>query len=160
KPSDALVVYLPRGVRVAVNDPALQQEVLFETDAAATAINAAFAAVIVPTADPEAGADRELVTIYDDKSGTTTWVHSFDPFGPTPSAQAAFFIGIVLRPLLAQDPDNYSEDRFPVGPLDLYVDAVQVFDTDPSGLVVSGPLAHDCPAPGTDDTPTGRIEWQ
>ena len=87
-------------------------------------------------------------------------MHSFDPFGTAPADQAAFFIGLVLRPLLAQAPGNYSEDRFPVGPLDLYVDAVQVFDTDPSGKVLSGPLAHDCPAPGTDDTPSGAIEWQ
>jgi hypothetical protein len=160
KPSDPLVVHLPLRVAVAVNDPALKQEVLFETDAAATAINAGFGAVIVPIADVDAGADRELVTIYDDKTGTTTWAHSFDPFGPAPAAQAAFFVGLVLRPLLAQDPAKYSEDRFPAGPLDLYVDAVQVFDPDPSGAVVSGPLAHDCPAAGSGDTPTGRIEWQ
>ena len=160
KPSDPLVVYLPKGAKVAVNDPALKQEVLFETDASATAINAAFGAVIVPTPDPQAGADRELVTIFDNKTGTTTWTHSFDPFGPSPAVQAEFFIGIVLRPLLAQDPGKYSEDRFPVGPLDLYVDAMQVFDTDPAGAVVSGPVAHDCPAPGTTDTPTGKVEWQ
>lgn len=158
KPSDPLVVYLPLGVKVAVNDPDLEQEVLFETDASATAVNAAFGAVIVPMAD--AGADRQLVTIYDDKAGATTWIHSFEPFGPAPAAQATLFIGIVLRPLLAQAPANYSEDRFPVGPLDLYVDAVQVFDAAPSGAAVSGPLAHDCPPPGTDDTPAGTIEWQ
>jgi hypothetical protein len=158
KPSDPLVVYLPLGVKVAVDDPDLTEEVLFETDASGTAINAGFGAVIVPVAD--VASDRELVTIYDDKSGITTWPHSFEPFGPAPAAGAAFFIGIVLRPLLAQAPANYSEDRFPVGPLDIYVDAVQVFDTDPAGAVVAGPLAHACPAPGTDDMPTGSIEWQ
>jgi len=158
KPSDPLAVYLPLGVKVAVDDPNLKQEVVFETDASATAINAALGAVIAPI--PDAGADRKLVTIYDDKAGTTTWAHSFDPFGPSPAAQASLFIGIVLRPLLAQDPANYSEDRFPVGPLDLYVDAVQVFDTTPDGTILSGPLAHDCPAPGTDDTPTATVEWQ
>ena len=158
KPPDSLVVYLPLGVKVAVDDPDLKQEVEFETDASATAINATFGAVIAPIAD--AAADRELVTIYDSKKGTTTWPHSFEPFGPAPAAQAALFIGLVLRPLLAQPTANYSEDRFPVGPLDLYVDAVQVFDDAPSGEVLSGPLAHDCPAPGTDDTPTGTIEWQ
>lgn len=158
KPSDPLVVYLPLGVKVAVDDPDLKEEVVFETDVSATAINAGFGAVVVPVAD--AATDRELVTIYDDKTGVTTWAHSFEPFGPAPAAEAAFFVGIVLRPLLAQDPANYSEDRFPAGPLDLYVDAVQVFDTDPTGAVLSGPLAHDCPAPGTDDTPPSGIEWQ
>lgn len=158
KPSDPLVVHLPLGVKVAVDDPDLTQEVVFETDASATAVNAGFGAVIVPSADAEA--DRQLVTLYDDKAGTTTWAHSFDPFGPSPAADTAFFVGLVLRPLLAQDPAKYSEDRFPVGPLDLYVDAVQVFDADPTGARIDGPLAHDCPAPGTDDTPTGAVEWQ
>lgn len=158
KPSDPLVVYLPLGVKVAVDDPDLKQEVVFETDASATAINAAFGAVVVPL--PDAGADRKQVTLYDDKAGTVTWVHSFEPFGPAPLAQAGLFVGLVLRPLRAQDPARYSEDRFPVGPLDLYVDAVQVFDPAPSGEIVAGPLAHACPAPGTDDTPTSGIEWQ
>ena len=160
KPSDPLVVYLPLGVKVAVDDPDLKEEVVFETDSSATAINAEFGAVIVPNADAGAEAARELVTIHDAKRGTTGWAHSFDPFGPAPAAQAAFFIGIVLRPHLAQDPANYSEDRFPVGPLDLYVDALQVFDTGPSGALLTGPLAHACPAPGTRDLSVSRVEWQ
>jgi hypothetical protein len=158
KPSDPLAVYLPLGVKVAVDDPDLTQEVVFETDVSATAVNAAFGAVIVPSAD--ADADRQLVTLYDDKKGVTTFAHSFDPFGETPAAGAELYLGIVLRPLLAQDAANYSEDRFPVGPLDIYVDAVQVFDTDPEGETVEGPLAHECPAPGTDATPPGAVEWQ
>ena len=160
KPSDPLVVYLPRLVKVAVNDPNLKQEVVFETDSSATAINAGFGAVIVPVSAPNADADRELVTIYDSKAGAATWAHSFDPFGVTPQANATFFVGVVLRPLLAQPLDNYSEDRFPTGALDLYVDAVQVFDTAPTGVTVTGPLQHDCPAPGTTDAPAAAIEWQ
>src|SRR5215203_2541236 len=39
KPSDPLVVYVPRGVKVAVGDPDLKEEVIFETDVSATAIN-------------------------------------------------------------------------------------------------------------------------
>jgi Baseplate J-like protein len=160
KPSDPLVVYLPRLVKVAVTDPNLKQEVVFETDSSAAAINAGFGAVIVPVTDPSADADRELVTIFDNKAGAATWAHSFDPFGTTPAVKAEFFIGVVLRPLLAQPLDNYSEDRFPAGPLDIYVDAVQVFDADPKGTTIAGPLQHDCPAPGTTDAPTPAIEWQ
>jgi hypothetical protein len=158
KPSDPLVVYLPLGVKVAVDDPDLKQEVLFETDLASTGVNAAFAAVIAPSVD--ADAERQLVTLYDDKTGTTMWVHSFAPFGPEPAAGATLFIGLVLRPRLAQDPAKYSEDKFPVGPLDLYVDAVQVFDEDPAGDEIRGPLAHACPAPGSASTPRGHVEWQ
>jgi hypothetical protein len=74
--------------------------------------------------------------------------------------KAEFFIGVVLRPLLAQALDTYSEDRFPAGPLDIYIDAVQVFDSDPKGTTITGPLQHDCPAPGTTDAPAPAIEWQ
>ena len=78
------------------------------------------------------------------------------PSDPRLQPRPRLFVGLVLRPLLAQDRSpTIRKTSSPVGPLDLYVDAVQVFDTDPSGAVLSGPLAHDCPAPGTDDTPTG-----
>ena len=156
KPSDPLTVYLPLGVKVAVDDPNLKQDVVFETDASATAIRAEFGAVIVPAS----GTMREMVTLFDDKAGTVTWAHSFDPFGAAPAAGAAFFIGIVPRPLLAQDPARYSEDRFPVGPLDIYIDTVQVFDTDPSGATIPGPVSKACPSPGSTDAPAGTIEWQ
>jgi predicted phage baseplate assembly protein len=158
KPSDTLVVYLPLGVKVAVDDPNLTQEVVFETDASATAVNAAVAAVIAREPDPT-GTPRQLVTIYDDKAGAPVWAHSFDPFGPVPEAGAVLYVALVLRPLLAQDPDRYTEDRFPDGPLDLYVDTVQVFDTDPEGATVAGPVAMQCPDPGTPETP-GAVEWQ
>lgn len=158
KPSDPLVVYLPLGVRVAVDDPALQTEVAFETGISTTLVNAGFGAVISPGANE--GSDRQLVTIFDGKAGTAVWAHSFDPFGLAPTADESLFVGLVLRPLLAKDPANYSEDKFPVGPLHLYVDAVETFDTDPFGDVISGPLSHDCPAPGTDESATGIVEWQ
>lgn len=158
KPSDSLVVYLPLGVKVAVDDPALTQEVVFETDGSATAVNAAIAAVVAREPDAT-GTARQLVTLYDDKAGAPVWAHAFDPFGPIPQAGALLYFGLVLRPLLAQDPDRYTEDRFPDGPLDLLVDTVQVFDTDPQGATVDGPVAMQCPAPGTPET-HGVVEWQ
>lgn len=166
KPRDPLVVYLPLGVKVAVDDPDLTQEVVFETDGSATAVNAAIAAVVASEPDPKTGTPRQLVTLYDDKVGSPVWAHAFGPFGPTPEAGAMLYVGLVLRPHLAQDPDRYTEDRFPDGPLDLMVDTVQVGDTDPvqvddtdPGATISGPVAMQCPASGTPETP-GVVEWQ
>lgn len=157
KPQDPLSVYLPLGIKVAVNDPELTREVVFETDNAATAINAAIGAVIVPGAD----GTRELVTLFDSDTGTPTWLHSFNPFGDAPAAGNELIFGLVLRPKLAQELAHYAEDSFPTGPLDLYVDMVQVFDQAPDGTTVSGPLVHQCAAlQAQQDTDAGSIEWQ
>lgn len=166
KPADPLVVYLPLGVKVAVDDPDLTQEVVFETDGSTTAVNAAIAAVVASEPDLDTDKPRKRVTLYDDKVGSPVWAHAFGPFGPTPEAGAMLYVGLVLRPHLAQDPDRYTEDRFPDGPLDLMVDTVQVGDTDPvqvddtdPGATISGPVAMQCPASGTPETP-GVVEWQ
>ena len=71
-PTDPLTVNLPAATRVAVDDPDLPTEVVFETGAAARALNAAVALALVPGAD----GTWSPVTSFDSKAGVTTWLQS------------------------------------------------------------------------------------
>lgn len=152
QPGDPLAVDIPLGVRVAVDDPALAEELVFETDASLTAVNADVGAVLVPSG--EISPPRSLVTSYE--KGKLTWLHSFDPLADA-TAGSVLYIGLLLRPELKQAVEQYSEDRMPAGSLTLYADAVQVFDRDPNGEEVAGPMATRCA--GVEEQPR-RIEWQ
>lgn len=156
---DPLVVNIPRQTKVAVDDPDLEQEVTFETDRTLTGVNAAIGAALVP----KAADARQLVTRYEDDA--TSWPHSFDPLVAAEPGRA-LYLGLLLRPLRKEDdPSAYAEDRFPVGPLDVYADAVQVLDPAPPDgeaepEVVTGPLGLHCPAPGSRGVPVEHVQWQ
>jgi len=164
KPTDALIVHLPLGAKVAVDDPDLAEEVIFETDASFPALNGAIGAVIVPK--PGQDDKRVMVTEFDSKEQTTTWLHAFAPFGgkvhdPEQSNNPPMlYLALLVRPHLAEETARYSEDVLPAGPLDLHVEAVQVFDEDARGEIVQGPKRLACPPPGATDTPIDAIEWQ
>lgn len=153
KPTDPLVVTAPRNAKTAVDDPDLPREVVFETDQTLLAVNAHIGAVL---AHSDAAHPRQLVTRYDKE---TEWPHAFAPFAPSESG-SLLYIGLLLRPNAKPPLDAYTEDKLPAGPLDLYVDAVQTFDTGPDGKQVEGPLAAHCLAPGASGDPPGHIEWQ
>jgi hypothetical protein len=153
KPDDALVAPVPLATKIAVDDPQLTQEILFETDRTLVALNAHAGAAI--SGNSPAGFTRELVTGYVKEP---LWLHSFQPFAAGNPAGSAFYAGLLLRPVRSAKPDAYSNDRLPAGPLDIYIEATQVFDKDPRGTVIAGPLARSCLNASVPFT--SRIEWQ
>lgn len=162
RPTDPLVVPVPSGTKVSVDDPDLPAEVVFETDRTLLALNAHIGVLLAHSDEPERG--RALVTSYGDDG--TVWLHSFTPLDPAMPPGAALYLGLVLRPGATTDLARFADDRLPAGPLDLYVDAVQVHDVGADGAVVAGPLAQHCPPPvGTGSVPAAaaaprRLVWQ
>lgn len=165
-PDDPLTVTIPRLTKVAVDDPALPVEVVFETDRTLVGVNAAIGALIVPRVDGTDGAaqTRQLVSSYD--NNRTSWPHPFDPLAGAPSGPphgialgrpAALYLGVVLRPVRREAPGRYAEDRFPAGPLDVYADAVTASDSVASSGAVSGGVASGAVVPGGT---AGHVEWQ
>lgn len=158
KPGDELTVPVPLATKIAVDDPQLTQEILFETDRTLIALNAQVGAAIA--GNSPAGFTRELVTGY---AKEPVWLHSFQPFASGNPSGSTFYIGLLLRPVRSGKPDSYNNDRLPAGPLDLYVEATQVFDkiphgTNPQGEVLTGPLARACLSSSVPFT--SHIEWQ
>jgi len=152
-PGDALVVPVPLATKVAVDDPDISQEVLFETDRTLIALNAS---VGVAVAGKGTGTmSRELVTSF---TKELTWLHSFKPFDPALPVGSTFYLGLLLRPVRGKPADEYNNDRLPPGPLDFYVEATQVFDADPSGEVIEGPLATSCQSRSVPFA--SHVEWQ
>lgn len=157
KTNDPLTVLVPLGAKVAVDDSDLDREVLFETDYTLVAINAAIGAVIAPRGGE---LPLDLVTEFDDKTAETTWLHSFQPFGPVPGKNAALVLGLVLRPHLKGKLDDYSQDVWPAGLLDIYVDAAQPFDLDPDGALLSQAESRKCLFPWQVGERAGDLDWQ
>lgn len=166
KATDPLSVPVPNNTKVAVDDPDLPREVVFETDRTLMAINAHIGGVFAHAGDGER--THALVTRYDTD---TTWLHSFHPFdperikprpagAPAVGAISPLYLGLLLRPWAEQSKDQYVDDRLPAGPLDLYADALQVYDVLPDGDVEEGPLGMRCPAPGDGTGSIRRINWQ
>lgn len=169
KDPQRVTVNIPRLTQVAVDDPAAPTDLVFETDRTLTAIDAAIGALILPE-HSESGVEeqpRNLVTRFE--KGQTVWAHNFDPFPLTESpasqqqeVKRAFYLGLHLRPGREDKADQYTEDRFPAGPLDLYVDAVRVFDKG-AGLdaaVIQGPIGTFCPPPNSSDSLLKHLSWQ
>jgi hypothetical protein len=154
-PNDPLTVPVPLHTKVAVDDPDLPREVVFETDRTLVALNAHVGAVFAHSA--EAGRTRALVTRYD---GETAWLHAFAPLDPQLTVGAGLYLGLLLRPHASGSPAQHVDDRLPAGPLDLYVDAVQVLDRGPDGAVVEGPLGAQCPAPDEAAAAQRQLVWQ
>lgn len=154
-PGDPLVALIPRNTQVAVNDPDLEAPLIFETDRTLRALNGALAAVVVP----KAGGQRELVTTYDAKKATTTFLHPFYPFGPAPAVNALFYVGILIRPHRQKDV-NYAADRFPAGELDLTAFVPQVFETDANEQTLTGPESVHCLFPWQASAAAELIQWE
>lgn len=161
-----VTVNIPRLTKVAVDDPAAPSSLLFETDRTLTAIDAAIGAVILPQdIGLGGGLSRNLVTRFE--KGETVWAHNFNPFpladSSLPIESTAFYIGLHLRPghEKKDEVSKFTEDRFPSGPLDLFVDAVRVFDQG-AGLdapVLQGPIGTLCADPGSSGTVLEHISW-
>jgi hypothetical protein len=159
-PRDPLLVLVPQRTRVAVDDPSLPQELLFETDRTLRAVNAAIGIVTVPKPpDPESANTRLQVTTFDDDGRSAVIPSAFSVFGPAPAAGALFQVGLLLRPH-RRDDEDYSLDRFPAGELDLTVFVPQVGDADAEGRVVEGPPAHVCRFPWEQQQAAAGIAWE
>lgn len=151
-PTDALTVNLPATTRVAVDDPDLSPEVVFETDASARALNGAVGLALVP----RGAAGFSPVTEYDSKAGLATWLHAFDPF----AGGTQFVFALVLRPTVAKPIEAYAEDRLPAGGLDLYIEATEVFEKAANGQVLTGPLQRSAGPIGLPEALAPALVWE
>lgn len=138
---DPLQLFIPKNAQIEADDPDLTQPVIFETDRTLTALNAVVATIIV--SDSSNTQPLSLVTNYDAKKAVTSVSQSFYPFGENPVGGEVCLIGLLLRPHRKNGVD-YSQDIFPAGELDLTVSAVEVFEKDDAGEVISGPLGKQC----------------
>jgi hypothetical protein len=156
-PGDPLVVIIPKGTQVAVDDPDVTDDVVFETDHSLRAYNATVAALIASTGD--AARPLRLVTRYDVDAASATVLHAFHPFGTDPVAGRTFHVGLLLRPHVTNDRGEL-QDTFPDGQLDVMISAAEVFDADEAGALIEGPaterarLAYEVEAGGR------RVEWE
>ena len=160
-----LTVLVPLGAKVEVDDPDLTEKVLFETDYSMRAINAAVGAAIVtrPGVRP-----LELVTTYDDKTAKTTWRPGVLPFGAAPAVNSILLLGLVLRPHINGTLNDYTQDVFPAGQLDIFVDASQPFDQivtpdadgSPVAQVLDTAQSRACLFPWEVAAGAQRIVWQ
>jgi len=164
-PADRLTVLVPKGAKIEVDDPDLTEEVLFETDYTLVAINAAIGAGIVSRPGNQS---LELITEYDDKTARTTWRPGFRPFGTSPVKDAVMLLGLVLRPHLKGKLEQFGQDVFPSGQLDIHVDASQPFDKviaveadgSTTEQVIDTAPAQKCRFPWEVSAGGARIEWQ
>jgi hypothetical protein len=156
RPADPLVVLIPKSTQVGVDDPDLEEELIFETDRTLTALNAALAAVIVPG---EGSTPLDLVTEYDDKTAQTKTPHPFYPFGYTPAIGQTCLLGLLLRPH-RQKGQDYSLDRFPEGELDLAAFIPQVYEENAAREQILGPNSLDCLFPWQATAVAGAIAWE
>ncbi len=171
EPNDDLVVPVPKGTKVSVDDPDLPREVVFETDRSLLALNAEIGAVLAhPT--PKAPSDKDptdssdtmyqLVTLFEDG---LDWSHSFHPFDPAAKKHSTLYLGLLLRPNAKPPLNRFANDALPAGPLSLYVDTLQILDREPPPRedvepeVVTGPLSSTC-INGSSRPTSAAIEWQ
>lgn len=154
--TDPLRVLVPKGAKVAVDDPDLEEEVLFETDRTLEAVNAAIGAVITP--NPDGAHALELITEYDSDKAETTWLHAATPLAAVGDIA---WIGLVLRPNLKGDLDDYSQDVFPAGDLDIHVQPAEPGETAPSGaLLTQTPGWRKCLFPWEVAEQAEGVGWQ
>ncbi|MCJ8272602.1 MAG: hypothetical protein MJK04_24785 [Psychrosphaera sp.] len=118
-----LVVNVPLGAKVEVDDPELETPIIFETDRTLSAVNAAIGAIIVPHAEQ---GDYSLKTEYNAKKAQVTVIAPFLPFVKDGADTKGMYVGLVLRP--HQDLKNaaqYAADRWPECEINLTVSKVQ-----------------------------------
>jgi hypothetical protein len=156
RPDDPLVVLIPKNTQAGVDDPDLEEELIFETDQTLTALNAALATIIVPGAGEHPG---ELATEYDADAGKAKIPRPFFPFGKEPDTNAVCLLGVLLRPHRKEGQD-YSLDRFPEGELDLTVLVPEVFEINAYGVEITGPENRECLFPWQVTEQGESIVWE
>jgi len=153
---DPLRVFIPRNTQVEADDPDLAEPLIFETDRTLTAINAAIATIIVSSNDN--AQPLSLVTRYDAKKALASVNQSFYPFGENPAGGEYCLIGMLLRPHRKEG--VVIQDIFPSGELDLTVSAVEVFEKDDEGRVITGPLGKQGLLPHEVGEQQQTLTWQ
>lgn len=151
---DPLVTLIPKGTQVGVDDPQLEQPLLFETDRTLRALNAAIAAVIVPGP----GGSRSLVSEYDAKGAESRFPHPFFPFGPSPAPGARCLLALLLRPHRREGP--FALDRIPAGELELTVLVPEVFEQNARGGTNEGPESRQARFPWEVEQAAARLVWE
>lgn len=151
---DPLTILVPKGTQVAVKDPSLTKPLIFETDETLRGVNAAVAALIVPSDD---GQGRQVAGSYDADAATLTLVKPFLPFGDGATVPE-MLAGLLLRPVRDKDED-YFLDRFPEGELNLTLFMPDVFDQNATGSVNQGPNAEECLFPWQAVDRAGDVTW-
>lgn len=155
--TDPLSFFIPKNAQVQADDPDLTTPVIFETDRTLKAINGTIATVIASNSSGATQA-KTLVTAYDSEKIETSINYSFYPFGEQPANNNVCLIGILLRPN-RKPGEDYSQDVFPSGELDLAVNASQVFDLDDSGNKIDGPLGAQCLLPHEQLASSSSVDW-
>lgn len=151
---DPLSILVPKGTQVGVKDPSLPKPLIFETDETLRGVNAAVAALVVPS---DNGLKRQVVGSYDADEATLTLVEPFRPFGDG-AHEPEMLVGLLLRPFRKAGED-YFLDRFPEGELNLTVFMPDVFDKTASGAINLGPNALDCLFPWQANDQSGDVSW-
>ncbi|MCU0827176.1 MAG: putative baseplate assembly protein [Tabrizicola sp.] len=151
---DPLTILVPKGTQVAVKDPSLPKPLIFETDETLRGVNAAVAALVVPS---DNGLGRQVVGSYDPDAASLTLARPFLPFGDGASLPE-MLVGLLLRPI-RDDAEDYFLDRFPEGELNLTLVMPDVFDQTATGSVNLGPNALDCLFPWQASDRSADISW-
>ena len=149
---DMLIVPVPRLTQLGVDDADIKENIVFETDRSLLALNAHVGLALAPV--DEMNRSRALVASYDKG---TNWLHSFDPFTATPKPDRCLYLALLLRPNLKDPLEKYLNDALPAAPLDLFVDAVEVYDKAPDDSTLMGPPTFAC---ASAFAPKPDIEWQ
>jgi hypothetical protein len=153
-PTDPLVKLIAKHTQVGVNDPDVDEDIIFETDRDLRAINAGIGAMVKVTGDP-----FELLSEYDADEKTLATPPAYHPFGETLAVGDAWVIGIVLRPHRMDD-ENYSLDRFPQGNLDLTIATPDPYDTDEQGNLLLDYQIEECIFPHKLQAAARPITWE
>ena len=157
--TDPLKFFIPNKAQLEADDPDLDSPVIFETDSTLTVLNAMVATIIAVNNDDASPLPLSLVTTFDSKKAILDVNHSFYPFGENPSGGEICYVGILLRP--HRKPDNdYSQDVFPAGELDVYISTTEVFEEDPDGNTISGPLAQQSLLPHEIQEQQDSLTWE
>jgi hypothetical protein len=157
--TDPLSFFIPKSAQIEADDPDLSVPVTFETDRTLRAINASIAAIITPAEASDSTREKALISQYDDKLKTAKLDASFYPFSESPAVGDECIIGILLRPHRKKEQD-YSQQIFPEGELELAVSASEVYDNDQNNELISGPTSTQCKLGFEQDALTKSLEWQ
>ncbi|TDF38595.1 putative baseplate assembly protein [Alteromonadaceae bacterium M269] len=155
-----LIVNIAQGAKLEVDDSELDTPIVFETSRSLTAINAAIGAIIVPNTEHH---DYRLVTEYNAKEADITVTAPFYPFLQQDGEQRGMFVGIALRPHQKVDkPEDYLQDRWPLGELNLTVSAAEVYDyyqqADQEKRIL-GPYAEAALLPHQQTQAAATVSW-
>ncbi|MCO7223322.1 putative baseplate assembly protein [Pleionea sp. CnH1-48] len=156
-----LIVNIAQGSKLEVDDPELETPIVFETSRSLSAVNAAIGAVIVPNSEQH---DYRLVTEYNAKEAEITVTAPFYPFLLQDGERRGMFVGIALRPHQKVDkPEDYLQDRWPVGELNLTVSAAEIYDYYQDGdqeKMILGPYAEASLLPHQQTQAATQVEWE